>query len=349
MEAPEPLGLRAWVASILALGERHLNTYLDSFQGEVHRRDDVVKRDSLSRRGILKTLGASVFGFPLVRAMSQATPSQAGTTEKPITARVPISVGNAGVPFMFGVWERSPGMKLPEELHQMHEHEFSSMLKTAKEFGVTGIEYYISWGFAEPEEGKWNWSIYKQDARRIKENGYQYIPYLYIQNFPRWVRNNPAYPRASNVDTGLDTEALSIFADKTREAYYRFFGAFAKELGTEVDILRVATPYDYGETAYPAGAATQPFPAKNEALGFWVNEPDARAHFKTKMRAQYGSLANLNRAWSTQFTSLDALAYPKEPTHKRYWLDFVNWYHDALTEEVGELLGVVRKHFPTTP
>jgi hypothetical protein len=240
-------------------------------------------------------------------------------------------------------------MNLPQDLRAGSELELTNMLKTAKELGATGIEYYVSWGFAEPEEGKWDWSIYKQDAREVKESGYQYIPYIWIQNLPRWVRNNPAYPRASNVDTGLEIDALSIFADKTREAYDRFYAAFAQELGAEVDILRVGTPYDYGETAYPAGAATQAFPMKNEVPGIWVNESEARANFKARMKTKYGSLADLNRAWNTQFSSFDGLDYPKDPTRKRYWLDFVNWYHEAYTEEFGKLLDIARKHFPTTP
>ena len=264
-------------------------------------------------------------------------------------AEVPLSVGNPGVPLMLEVWGRPPGMNVSQDLRMANDLQFTGMLKKTKGLGVTGIEYYVGWGVAEPEEGKWDWSIYKKDARKVKEEGCQYIPYIWIQNLPRWVRNNPAYPRASNVDTGLETDSLSIFADKTREAYDRFFAAFAKELGTQVDILRVGTPYDFGETCYPAGAADFAFPLKNSGIGFWVNEPDARAHFKARMKAKYGSLADLNRAWDTQFSSFDGLDYPKDSTRKRYWLDFVNWYHDAFTEELGLLLDIARKHFPKTP
>ena len=306
-------------------------------------------KNSLSRRWMLKTLGAGALSFLRFGPASTALLGQAGAAEKPATVQILISTGNPGVPLMFEVWGRPPGMDLPQDLRMGNELEFAGMLKTAKELGVTGIEYYVSWGFAEPEEGKWNWSIYKRDARRVKESGFQYIPAIIVQNLPRWVRNNPAYPRASNVDTGLETDSLSIFADKTREAYDRFYAEFAKELGPEVDMLRVWTPYDFGETAYPAGIASFAFPLKNEGPGLWVNEPDARAHFKRKMKAKYGSLADLNRAWDTRFTSFDSLDYPKDATHKRYWLDFINWYHDAFTEELGKLLDIARKHFPTTP
>ena len=308
-----------------------------------------MKENLWTRRWMLKTLGAGVLSFLRLGPANAALLGQAGAAEKPATGQVPISTGNPGILLMFEVWGRPRGMNLPQDLRRESEVELTGMLKTARELGVSGIEYHVSWGFAEPEEGKWDWSIYKRDARKIRESGYQYITYVWIQNLPRWVRNNPAYPRASNVDTGLETDSLSIFADKTREAYDQFYAEFAKELGTEVDILRVGTPNDYGETAYPAGAADQYFPLKNNGPGLWVNEPDARAHFKRKMEAKYRSLANLNRAWNTQFTSFDGLDYPKDATHKRYWLDFINWYHDAFTEELGKLLDIARKHFPSTP
>jgi len=54
----------------------------------------------------------------------------------------------------------------------------------------------------------------------------------------------------------------------------------------------------------------------------------------------------LNRAWGAQFTSFDTLEYPKDVTRKRYWLDFINWYHDAFTEELGRLLDIVAEALP---
>ena len=298
---------------------------------------------------MLKTLGTGALSILRVGPVSKALPGQAGAAEKPATVQIPITTGDAGVPLMFEVWGRPPGMDPAQDLRMANELRFTEMLKTARKLGSTGIEYYVGWGVAEPEEGKWDFSIYKEHARRVKESGYLYIPRVWVQNLPHWVRNNPAYPRASNVDTGLETDSLSIFADKTREAYDRVYAAFAKELGTEIDIVRVGVPYDYGEAAYPAGAGSNSFPLKNMEPGFWVNEADARALYKKEMQAKYGSLANLNRVWDTQFTSFDGLDYPKDATHKRYWLDFINWYHDAFIEQVGKLLDIAKKHFPTTP
>ena len=113
-----------------------------------------MKENQRTRRWMLKTLGAGMLSFPLVGPASKLLLGQEGATGKPITAAVPFSVGNAGVPLMFEVWGRPPGMNLPQDLRMATEMHLTGMLKSAKECGVTGIEYYVGWGFAEPEEGK---------------------------------------------------------------------------------------------------------------------------------------------------------------------------------------------------
>lgn len=50
----------------------------------------------------------------------------------------------------------------------------------------------------------------------------------------------------------------------------------------------------------------------------------------------------------TAFTAFSSLPYPTDTTQRRFWLDFVDWY-TGNTEKMGELVDVVRLHFPTTP
>ncbi len=66
------------------------------------------------------------------------------------------------------------------------------------------------------------------------------------------------------------------------------------------------------------------------------------------MEKKYGSIDRLNAAWGTQFTGFE-FDYPRDPTSPRRWLDFVEWYHEALIERLGVLFDVARKHFPETP
>jgi hypothetical protein len=216
-------------------------------------------------------------------------------------------------------------------------------------FRIQGIEDYLGWGVVEQEEGKWNWDVYKENARTIKQRGYLYIVYSWIQNLPRWVRGNPDYPMAGLVETGLDTEALTIFAPQTWDIYDQFYGEMKKALGDAIDLIRYSSPYDYGEVAYPAQASEWAFPMKNLKSGFWVNDKYARAHFKEAMKKRYDTIENVNRAWNTAYASFDKIDYPPDATSPRYWLDFVNWYHDGNTEMTGVLLDRIRKHFPNTP
>lgn len=202
----------------------------------------------------------------------------------------------------------TPRANVSEELHRQ---ERDAMIATAKKFNLTGIEDYVGWAVVEPEREKPNWSTYREDAAAIKKAGFKFVPFLWIQSLPTWVKNDPRSIFTGNVTTGLETEALSIFAPQTHEAYDHFFGDAKHELGGSVEILRIGSPYDFGETSYPAAAAGPQFPMKNLEPGFWVNEAPARAHFKKTMKNKFGAVEQLNAAWGTSFASFECLIIPK--------------------------------------
>ena len=231
----------------------------------------------------------------------------------------------------------------------IHRKERDTFVANAKKLGINGIEEYMSWSVVEPEQGKSNWAVYHEDAAAIKKEGCQLVAYLWAQALPKWVKTDSKHVFTSNVATGLETEDLSIFAPETLEFYDRFYGETSRALGDLVDIVRIGSPYDYGECAYPAGSGSAQFPKKNVGPGFWVNEAPARAHFKAAMKNKYGAVERLNAAWGTSFTSFETLDYPKDPTKPRYWLDFIHWYQDGFTERMGEIVAIAQKHFPKTP
>ncbi|MEJ0001499.1 MAG: family 14 glycosylhydrolase [Verrucomicrobiota bacterium] len=230
-----------------------------------------------------------------------------------------------------------------------HREERDVLLADAKKFNLTGIEDYVGWSVVEPEQGKSKWDLYREDAAAIKGAGYRFVPYLWAQVLPKWVKSDSKYVLTSNVVTGLETEDLSIFAPETLEAYDHFYGEAQREMGDYVDMVRVGSPYDYGETSYPAAAANAQFPMKNLEPGFWVNEAPARAHFKETMKNKYGTVEQLNAAWGTRFDSFETIDYPNDNKNPRYWLDFMHWYQDGFTEMMGKIVTVAQKHFPQTP
>ena len=231
----------------------------------------------------------------------------------------------------------------------LHRRERDDMIAAAGKSSIAGIEDYVGWSVVEPERGKSNWGTYREDAAAMKKAGLQFVPFLWIQSLPRWVGKDSGYVFAGNVGTGLETGALSIFARETLGAYDHFFGQARRELGDLADIVRIGSPYDFGETCYPAAVANAQFPMKNLEPGFWVNEAPARAHFRETMETRYGTLGRLNAAWGTSFTSFDTIDYPRDNRNPRYWLDFIHWYQDGFTEMMGRIAAIARKHFPETP
>jgi len=233
--------------------------------------------------------------------------------------------------------------------NEAHRKERDGFIANGKKFNTTGVEEYMSWSVTEPERGSSNWGVYREDAAAIKKAGLKLVAYLWAQALPTWVKSDPHNVFTGNIDTGLETENLSIFAPETLEAYDHFYGEASRELGDMIDFVRIGSPYDYGECAYPAGAGSPQFPKKNVGPGFWVNEAPARAHFKAAMKAKYGAIAKLNAAWGTSFVSFDAIDYPKDVKSPRWWLDFIHWYQDGFTERMGEIAAIAQKHFPKTP
>ena len=228
--------------------------------------------------------------------------------------------------------------------------DLEALLKVADNFPARpfGLEDYVGWAVVEPEQDRWDWSRYQRTADVIRKRGFKYVPYVWLQNLPRWVRADPRLERTSLVGDGRSIEAVSIFSPRTVELYARFFGEMKRALGSRIDALRIGSPYDYGETAYPAGASSGAFPMPGIESGFWVAEPSARAHFRARMKARYGRIEDANRAWGTSWPGFDRIDYPADARNERYWLDFVGWYHDGLTERMGALCDVARRHFPDT-
>src|SRR5688572_24167438 len=82
---------------------------------------------------------------------------------------------------------------------------------------------------------------------RSKERGMQYIVFGTVWTLPRHERDNPTIPRARCLEHGLETEMMSIFADETLDLYERFHARMFDALGDVIDVVRIASPSDYGE------------------------------------------------------------------------------------------------------
>ena len=180
--------------------------------------------------------------------------------------------------------------------------ERSALVERARAAGADGVEDYIGWAVVETRPDQWDWSLYQENAREIRKAGLKYVPYVWVQNLPSWVRHGADSRFATCLEHGKASEHLSVFSPKTVEAYDRVFSQLKAALGTQIDALRIGSPTDFGETHYPAGNAAGAFPVAHIHIGWWAGEPEARQHFLRWVETKYGSVERLNAAWGTQFT-----------------------------------------------
>jgi hypothetical protein len=134
----------------------------------------------------------------------------------------------------------------------------------------------------------------------------------------------------------------------------------SRPASTSVASLYVGVHGDYGECGLMMGARVnvpgqkedwlRRFGNLHDHLGWWCNDPLARADFRAAMMQKYGTLAALNGAWKRQYKTADEVTYPAAPRAEawREWLDFVDWYQGAVAKAIELNLSAARKHFPDT-
>ena len=150
--------------------------------------------------------------------------------------------------------------------------ERRAFLERARAAGADGVEDYIGWGVVEPNPGQWDWSVYQENAREIRKAGLKYIPYVWVQNLPSWVRRSADYRFATCLEHGKASEFLSVFSPKTVEAYDRVFAQLKAALGTQIDALRIGSPATMARRITRAVLPTGRFPSRTRTwAGGWAN------------------------------------------------------------------------------
>lgn len=102
----------------------------------------------------------------------------------------------------------------------------------------------------------------------------------------------------------------------------------------------------------PADAAYVVLSAEDEYM-CWCAA--SRADFRRWLEGQYGSLAAVNRAWSADWKSLDAIEPPRlthsgiNPSNRAAWYDWQRFNRARTTAFYAWLKGLVRKRWPTAP
>jgi|GEM_PF-1972121 len=234
--------------------------------------------------------------------------------------------------------------------------------------GISSVEDYLCWLPLEPARDQFRWEYYERNAAELEARGMGYSVYPWLHFVPEWVLHSEFWEPLRCLDHDGETFAPSIWSPATLALFDRFYGALGGRLGKRVGAVYVSMVCDYGEVGYPIGMADWVVPAGHKHPGFWCGDLRARQDFRDRALARYGALAELNAAWGTSFADPAAITYPPwtasegpafaevqalapaaRAQARRRWLDFVDWYLQAMVDFAGKAVAVSRRYYPDSP
>ena len=280
------------------------------------------------------------------------------------TKKLPISTGNFSVTWI----QHSPVGAFPDPSFNGEPVPPPENWAMHHKAGINAYEDYVAWGAVEREPGKWDWSRQIEVAENQRAGGLEYDPYLWIHNPPMWMRegklpNEPGAPDHYTLlrclEHGEDTQTFSIWDPATVRWFERFYREMRRGLGDRVGRTYVGLIGPYAEGNYPLPIFDW-LKIGHCHEGYWCGDEYARRAFRESFRKRYGSLARLNDAWGTSFAKWEDLDFPPEikagkilkagertdPKARRRWVDFIEWYHQAIIDFSAEGAKAALKYYP---
>jgi hypothetical protein len=224
-----------------------------------------------------------------------------------------------------------------------------------KKFGVTSHEVYVRWNLCEPQEGKFDWSIYDKYVALYKRAGIKWVPFLIAgsaYSLPDWYYKKPGSQGYVCLEHGQESDVQSLWNPTLRKHVERFIAAFCehyKNTGTIESILLGITG-NYGEAIYPVTGNdwTASVHGKYHTHpDFWAGDPFAIKSLQSAMAKKFGTIDKLNASWGTSYKSFEEVKpfEKKDSPSDRARIDFVDWYIDSMTQWARFWMQTTRNHF----
>jgi hypothetical protein len=216
----------------------------------------------------------------------------------------------------------------------------------------------------EPQPGLWDWTTADSGLAAMQAAGmkWEYFPHFHWA--PDWYRNSAEFVPSIGLRSGRKLAAISIWSPDIVSWFDRGYAAMAAHYGggnDKVYAIYLGIHGDFGETIFPMGwhpDEIKRFGATGAGTAdFWCGDDYARSDFRDYARVKYGTITTVNATWGTRFTSFDELDYPpaaskagvdiiSTPQKRRYWLDFIQWYYNSMTQFTGQVCRIARSYFP---
>ncbi len=279
----------------------------------------------------------------------------------------------------------SPQVMAP--LHVGDMDSFNSELQKAKAIGITGVSVDVWWGGVEKDgDNQFDWDYYDTLFAVIKANDLKIMPIMSFHKcggnvndkcgnpvgdensipLPAWVWQKYTGKHVGSVTLSADDMKyrsergnkyegyLSLWLDSlVAEEYVDFMNAFEDHFAHYADSIS-----ELNISGGPAGELRYPSYNKHDNWVFphrgylQCYSALAKQDFRAFILRKYGTLANINQAWSAVLTSEDEIRPPTGITgpdfffanqerylKDQYGKDFIGWYNGALIAHGKRMIG----------
>lgn len=227
-----------------------------------------------------------------------------------------------------------PVDRSPEQIHRD--------IALMKQAGFTMVRMGdLSWDAFEPSEGKFEFAWFDQILEQMNQAGIKVLFDIGGSPAPVWLHHKYPSVNLVNEHGGTLRPAERYMVDISDPIYREKLVRFADELTRH---------YAYN----PALAAIG---FNNEiGDGFLSYSEGDRQRFTAWLKARYGTIENLNKAWATQrwsrhlnsFDEVD-LPYANGPTPPERYLDLRRFWSDAAIAVLEDLERVRKRNVPDLP
>ncbi len=206
-------------------------------------------------------------------------------------------------------------------------------LARMKECGLNAVRGWIDWTTAEPEPGRYDFEAVDRLLRHAGELGLKVILQLYLDSAPDWLLQ--AFPDSRYVSQGgqaIDSQGSPGFCydhPGVRQAAERFMQAVASRVRAHPAFYA----YDVWSEPHVVQWAYFDY-LPQPALFCYCHYSKQR--FRRWLKARYGDLERLNRAWYRRFPSWEAVEPPRFISLMTY-TDFIDWQRFTVDKIARDL------------
>ena len=194
-----------------------------------------------------------------------------------------------------------------------------------KDLGIDTVELRLTWWEAEPEPGKFDFSRFERDLKKVEAAGLKAGLMAWFNHPPAWYTGGTRFKCLVH---GKETTTLSPFDPETIRCFDRLYREVASRFGDRIDFVYVCGSGDFGEPVPPQGVNHYKFSSPHSHVGSvtWLGDRFARAAWaKVSPLSPEEVIKSGDRA--TRLRLIDFLA-------------------DRTADFMGEVFAVVRRHFP---